>query len=450
MGVVYRGFDPRLERQVAIKTIKLDLTPAERDEFEARFFREAKSSARLSHPNIVTVYDAGEVGNIAYIAMEFLEGRDLRQLMTKGQPTPPQLVVDIIAGVADGLAYAHRQGIVHRDVKPANIMVLRNGGVKLADFGIAQLQTGNKTQTQALLGTPRYMAPEQIAGQPVDGRADIFSLGVVLYQLLTGESPFDGDTMTTVMYQVIYEPAAPPTQLSGRVPPGFDYILSKALAKKPENRYQTSEELANDLRRYRKLAKTVPLPWEVGGISDLPQVDKKSESESLTGTSPAKVAVPRPSEPVKKKKKTQEKPRWIPALLAGLLAFGGIVFWTIRSAVPEQIVAAQPAASPAPASPPLVAAPVEETLSIQKPTATEEDQLPAAASEVKPATVALAVSPWGEVFVDGKSKGVSPPLAKLQLAPGKHRIDIKNAGAKPYTKEVDLQDGETIRLKHKF
>ena len=236
MGVVYRAFDPLLERIVAVKTIKLDFSPSEEEDFERRFFREAKSAARLNHPNIVTVYDAGKFGDIAYIAMEFLEGKDLRQLMIKKQSLPVARIVEIVAAVADGLAYAHENGVVHRDIKPANIMVLDNGGVKIADFGIAQIQTGTRTMSNMIVGTSKYMSPEHITGLPVDGRTDIFSLGVVLYQLLTGVAPFEGDTLTTIMYRVIHEAAALPSLFVEGIPSGFEYILACLLYTSPSPR----------------------------------------------------------------------------------------------------------------------------------------------------------------------------------------------------------------------
>ncbi|HET7775864.1 MAG TPA: serine/threonine-protein kinase, partial [Azospira sp.] len=259
MGVVYRAFDPLLERVVAIKTIKFDAALSERESFERRFFREAKSVARLSHPTIVTLYDAGKADEVAYMAMEFLEGRELKRYIAEAGPLPYPRIAEMVALVADGLDYAHRQGVVHRDIKPANIMVLGDGSVKITDFGIAQLQTGTKTMTGHMLGTPKYMAPEQIMGHPVDGRADIFSLGVVLYQWLTGVAPFDGETVTTIMYRVINEGPALPTRVMPEVPPGFEAILARALAKSPEERYQTASEMAADLRRYAELGSPGPI-----------------------------------------------------------------------------------------------------------------------------------------------------------------------------------------------
>ena len=395
MGVVYRGFDPLLERTVAIKTIKLDLSPAERADFEKRFFQEAKSAARLNHPNIVTVFDAGEAGEVAYIAMEFLEGEDLRQVMVPGRGMAEDQAADIIAGIAEGLAYAHRQGVVHRDVKPANIMVLKNGGVKLADFGIAHLQTGAKTQTGTLLGTPKYMSPEQISGLPVDGRADIFSLGVVLYQLLTGVAPFEGEAMAAVMFQVLQRPALPPARHVEHLHPGFAYILSRALAKKPEDRYQTASEFAADLRRHRKLGKSQPVPWPTGGLGDPETCMPPGEGASPPAAAPATPRAPRHWQPV------------AAVALAALLGIGGYL-------------------------------------------ASQRTPPPAAADAAASATLLLAVAPWGEVFVDGTSQGISPPLVELPLTPGKHRVEIRNEGAKPFRQDVVLKEGESLRLKHKF
>lgn len=430
MGVVYRAFDPLLERVVAIKTIKLDLTPAEQGDFERRFFKEAKSAARLNHPAIVTVFDAGEVDNVAYIAMEFLEGRDLRQLIVKDQLLPVERVVEIIAQVADGLDYAHQNGVVHRDVKPANIMVLDNGAVKIADFGIAQLQTGAKTMTGNVLGTPKYMAPEQIMGKPVDGRADIFSLGVVLYQLLTGVSPFDASSVSTIMYRVIHEPAMLPSLVIKGVSHAFEYILARALAKLPEHRYATAGEMAADLRRYRELEKEVTIPLAGGGIGDgkismimEPTGEATVLREAATipvppphATVDATLVVAAPAPPAAPSRRAastgSRRAIWATAVVGlVLLAAGGLILSGNSSEAPAAAVAAKP---------------------------------------IGTGIVSIAIAPWGEVFVDGASAGVSPPLVELKLAAGRHRVEIRNGDLPPFAQEVDLGDGETLKIKHKF
>jgi eukaryotic-like serine/threonine-protein kinase len=248
MGVVYRAEDTTLGRTVAIKTIALrGATQAERDIHEARFLQEARAAGRISHPAIITIYEMGREGNVAFIAMELLEGRDLRELIAEGCLTPAQAVT-LTAAVAEGLAFAHERGIVHRDVKPGNIMMLPDGRVKIMDFGIARLREPTvKTQTGVLLGSPQYMAPEQIVGQPFDHRADIFSLGLVLYEMLTGVKPFAGEDIPELTFKVANLAAKPPSHLAPGLPPVLDYIVARALKKKPEERYASAEEFARDL-----------------------------------------------------------------------------------------------------------------------------------------------------------------------------------------------------------
>ncbi len=247
MGVVYRAEDTTLGRAVAVKTIALTGASEERDLHEARFAQEARAAGRLSHPAIVTIYEMGREGDVAFIAMELLEGVDLRELIRGGSLAPSQSVT-IAAAVAEGLAYAHEHGIVHRDVKPGNIMVLPDGRVKIMDFGIARLHEPTvKTQTGVLLGSPQYMAPEQIVGQAVDHRADIFSLGLVLYEMLTGVKPFAGEDIPELTFKVANLAARPPSHLAPQLAPVVDFIVARALKKKPGERYADATELANDL-----------------------------------------------------------------------------------------------------------------------------------------------------------------------------------------------------------
>ena len=196
MGVVYKARDPLIDREVAIKTINLSLAMEERDEYEARFYQEAKAAGRLSHPNIVTIYDVGRSEDIAYIAMEYLHGRELRDILNETKLLPISEVLAIVIQVAQGLAYAHEHDIVHRDVKPSNVMIVRDGHAKITDFGIARMVSAAvRTQTGMVLGSPKYMSPEQVLGKEIDRRSDIFSLGVMLYELLTGQVPFIGENI---------------------------------------------------------------------------------------------------------------------------------------------------------------------------------------------------------------------------------------------------------------
>lgn len=248
MGIVYKAKDPLIDRTLAIKTISLNLAIDSIDDYEARFYQEAKAAGRLSHPNIVTVFDVGKSGDVAYIAMEFLQGRELRDILNEGPRLPVSQTLDIVMQVALGLAYAHEHGIVHRDVKPSNIMVVRDGKVKITDFGIARMASSTvQTQVGVVLGSPKYMSPEQVLGKSIDQRSDIFSLGVMLYEMLTGQPPFVGDTINAVMYQTMNTVPPPPSTLNPEVPAVLNLIVTKALAKGLDERYQNAMEFADDL-----------------------------------------------------------------------------------------------------------------------------------------------------------------------------------------------------------
>jgi CHASE2 domain-containing sensor protein/tRNA A-37 threonylcarbamoyl transferase component Bud32 len=251
MGTVFLGKDPKINRQVAIKTLRFDdedLSPEDKQALRERFFREAESAGRLNHPNIVSIYDAGEDQDINYIAMELLDGADLKPWCAKNQLHPVREVLDAVAKIADALDYAHGQGIVHRDVKPANMMMLKNGVIKVTDFGIARITDQSKTATGTVLGTPSYMSPEQLAGKKVDGRSDLFSLGVMLYELLTGERPFTGDSVATLVYQISSQPHPSPKEYNASLPDSLVAIIDKALQKNPDERYQRASEMAADIR----------------------------------------------------------------------------------------------------------------------------------------------------------------------------------------------------------
>ncbi|MBI3042905.1 MAG: serine/threonine protein kinase [Betaproteobacteria bacterium] len=265
MGVVYRATDPLLNRTVAIKTVNMSQDPEEMAEYEARFYQEAKAAGGLNHPNIVTIYDIGKSGNVIYMAMELLDGAELRALMKAGAPIAPARAVEIAAQVAEGLAFAHHHGVVHRDVKPANIMILGSGAAKITDFGIARMRTAEvRTQTGVVLGSPRYMSPEQVAGKRAEPRSDIFSLGVILYEMLTGKPAFTGEDVTSVMFQILNVVPPPPSAVNPAVPAVLDFIVAKALAKVADDRYQDAGELARDLSDSAKqVATTAQAPAAV-------------------------------------------------------------------------------------------------------------------------------------------------------------------------------------------
>jgi serine/threonine-protein kinase len=249
MGVVFKATDSVLQRTVAVKTVNMALEKDHADKYEARFYQEARAAGALNHPNIVTVYDAGKAGDVVYMAMEYIQGVELRTLFVEGQPMGVPQSLSIAAQVAEGLAYAHQQGVVHRDIKPANIMVVADGPVKITDFGIARMRaSADLTQTGVMLGSPKYMSPEQVIGKRADHRSDIFSLGVILYEMVTGAAPFSGENVTALMYQIVnFAPPAPST-VNPQVPEMLDFVVAKMLAKPLEERYQDAREVARDLR----------------------------------------------------------------------------------------------------------------------------------------------------------------------------------------------------------
>jgi serine/threonine protein kinase len=265
MGAVYRAADPLIEREVAIKTLLPDLPAEILDEVRERFLREARSAGRLNHPNIVTIFDVGEDAGVAYLAMELLEGRSLQQVLRQQPRLPHGVAADIAAQVADALDHAQHYKIVHRDIKPGNIMVGPTWRCKITDFGIAYVPTSSMTQTGATLGSPKYMSPEQVTGVPLDGRADIFSLGVVLYEMLAGRNPFvrDGDTTPLqVMHRISIEPHRPLREVDSTLPAAFERIVSRALAKKPQDRYTRASEMAEELRKAAREATGVGQAYE--------------------------------------------------------------------------------------------------------------------------------------------------------------------------------------------
>ena len=263
MGVVYEAFDPLIKRVVALKTIRAEQLAAEESSTViARFRREAQAAGRLSHPNIVPIYDFGEDAGVWYIAMEYVKGRELKEAFDANERFATADIVRIMSQILEALEYSHRQGVVHRDIKPANVFLLADGTVKVADFGIAHVEASNLTQVGMVLGTPSYMSPEQIMGLPVDGRTDLFSAGVILYQFLTGERPFAGSA-TTTMQKVLKEDPMPPSILNVLAPAGMDAVVRKALAKRPEERFQSAAEFAAAIRA------AAPAPTPLGSDATL-------------------------------------------------------------------------------------------------------------------------------------------------------------------------------------
>jgi len=312
MGVVYHGFDPVIGRTVAIKTMLTEgLTSQEFREFKSRFQREAQAAGVLSHPNIVNVFDYGEDNGILYLIMEYLEGKSLEKLIEEQVMLPIETIIPMFDQVCGALDHAHQHDIVHRDIKPANIMILDNGLVKVTDFGIAKMMSMGMTQAGQVLGTPNYMSPEQVKGRQVDGRSDIFSLGIILYDLVTGELPFGGQNITTVIYKIINENPIPPRELDATIHPGLSYVICKALAKNPDERYQTCRELADDLKNFKSLAGSAsPSATIVVKVPPFPSTDLERAAAP-----PVEISRPPagPTETVQTRRVEQPSPGQLPA-----------------------------------------------------------------------------------------------------------------------------------------
>src|SRR5438309_3773819 len=256
MGVVYKAVDPVIGRTVAVKTIRLseEGTGLSRPELLTRFQTEARAAGLLTHPNIVVVFDAGEEDGLYYITMELVEGKSLQALLDDGHGFPLPRTLRIMEQTCSALQFAHERNVVHRDIKPANLMLAADDTVKVTDFGTAKiLQFGTIQQTAHVMGTPSYMSPEQVKGKPVDGRSDIFSLGVMLYEMVAGEKPFPGQNITTVIYTIVNEEPVPPRQIDPSIHPGLNSIILKSLANNPEVRYQSCREMLEDMRNYRSV-----------------------------------------------------------------------------------------------------------------------------------------------------------------------------------------------------
>ncbi len=324
MGIVFEGFDPVIQRRVALKTVKSDqLESLEADEILLRFKREAQAAGRLTHANIVGVYEFGEDNGTVFIAMEFVEGKELKEYFDSDQRFPITEVRRIMSEILDALDYSHRQGVVHRDIKPANIILLASGTAKVADFGIARLETSTLTQAGSVLGTPSYMSPEQFMGQTVDGRSDIFSAGVVLYQFLTGERPFTG-AFTTIMHKVLKENPPLPSELNVQVPMAFDAVVRKALAKRPEERYQTAAEFRQAIIDVTNAPVAAPAP----DATVVAAATLAGQPPVITSTAPSFGSLPDTSMPHKSNVKALAG---LAAAVLLVIVAGGLYSWHLQN-----------------------------------------------------------------------------------------------------------------------
>ena len=465
MGIVYRALDPAIGRPVAIKTIKLaDFSdPAERARLRDRLFREAQSAGILSHPNIVTVYDVGEQDELTYIAMEFVNGSTLEKLLTAGEPPAPAVILNVIKQTAAALDFAHKKGIVHRDIKPANIMIDEEGAAKITDFGVAKIAASQQlTQTGAVLGTPNYISPEQVQGKPVDGRADQFALAVMTYEMLTGEKPFAGEHVTTVLYRIVSEEPAPPHNLNPSIGWAVGVVLNRAMSKDPAKRYATCTEFATAVESALKSKKGWK-PLARGASQSLPTCVVTSPGLGTAAT----------QEPEPAAEGTSRLPRILAAMvvLAGIagLAYVGADRWISAS---EQRAAPE-------APPPQITTPIKPDKPTPMPAAAQTEApaaseaastRPAAATENKPpvpppvkapvidarpidlpapATLALSVTttpPGATATLDNDPAQTCQSPCSFSALRGRHTLAVNLPGYRQELRIVDLTEAREISV----
>jgi serine/threonine-protein kinase len=447
MGVVYHAIDPNIGRPVAIKTIHFGggRNSEEQNRLRERLFREARSAGILSHPGIVTVYDVEQQGELAYIAMEYVDGPTLDQVLSEAQPIPPERMFSILGQTAVALDYAHQKGIVHRDIKPANIMIARDGTAKITDFGIAKITASDQlTMTGNIVGTPHYMSPEQVQGQLVDGRSDQFSLAVIAFEMLTGEKPYSGEHLTTVVYKIVAEEPAAPHRLNPTIGVAIESVVRKSLSKKPDLRYATCQEFARALEKACAASK---------GWKTMPRGGSLNEPTMVDSAKPV-VMLP----PARRASVEQRTTGFLPFLLAILVAacLLALIGWQAAPWLSNQTQTTKPPAPPpAEAAPPAVAvaptpAPVEPKPSPMPPPATTPAEEPAA----KPAPaiaatqpVSIISSPAGATAtLDGNPQKACKAPCSLDAQLGRHTISITMPGYQIEHRDVDVESSPVETL----
>ena len=500
LGTVYAVHDPLLSRLIAIKTLSLNIPAAQRDEFNTLFLNEARAAAGLSHPHIVTVFDAGISDDNAYIAMELLSGLDLRQLRAEGWcPTATQAAL-IVRRVADALAYAHGKGVIHRDVKPANIFMVGRTQPRVLDFGIARMAHLHDTpgENEVAGGSPYYMAPEQVRRLSVDKRADVFSLGVVLYELLTDEKPFRGNTLDEIAQAVISHEPPMAHKVKAGVPVMLSEIASKAMEKDPEKRQRSARALARELKQWldengapsddlelsprRSQSTQQPLStwaWPGAAVlgaalvgaaawwglssSSTPRLQTAAErlSEPAALAAPAsapiaaaalnattQLAAPAPTGPTALAEiSANDMVKSGPARIVGVGASNDASALTPDKATPDR--ATPDKGTPAPPQ-------AKETQRDKRTRETKERAAKSSATAVATGAalptgvLRMAISPWGQVEVNGKAVGTTPPLSELTLPQGKHQVTIRNDDFPPLSTTVTVTAGQAVSVKHRF
>src|SRR5579864_1545851 len=477
MGVVYHAIDPNIGRPVAIKTIRLGegRKPEEQERLRERLLREARSAGMLSHPGIVTIYDVEQQGDLAYIAMEYVDGPTLDHVLSQG-PIAPEQMFSILGQTAAALDYAHQKGTVHRDIKPANIMIAGDGTAKITDFGIAKINASDQfTVTGTIVGTPHYMSPEQVQGLAVDGRSDQFSLGVIAYEMLTGEKPYTGEHLTTVVYKIVAEEPVSPHRLNPTLAGMIENVLRKSLAKKPEGRYRSCQEFTEALEKACAASRGWKAMARGGSLNEPTLVESPKAAPKLP---PARN--PR-QEATTAERAAARKSGFVPFLVAILVATGLLALigwqagpWLLQQGTPQTPVATQrkveapetprqPAAEqkteekpspmpppepepvPAaatPAKPPVEQPPAQPVVQPKLPEVQPAKQ-PARRAALQPAvtaqTVTVTSSPSGATAtLDGNPEKVCTTPCALDASPGRHAVAITLPGYQVEHREIDI------------
>jgi serine/threonine-protein kinase len=469
LGTVYAAWDPLLSRTVAVKTLHIDADPAARESLDALFLNEARAAAGLSHPHIVTVFDAGPSESGVYIAMERLQGQDLRHLLQQGVRPSPIEAVQVVRRVADALAYAHRKGVVHCDVKPANIFMVGRMHPKVLDFGIARIahREASPLLEGMAAGSPYYLAPEQIDGRSVDRRSDVYSLGVVLYELLAGKRPFEGKSLEDIQRAVKTGDFQPAHRASSRVPLGLSVIASRAMAHDPDQRFPSARHLSMELRHWLESAEARallngsrapgPLPLSqrllrvagpVAGAAALGLACTLWWLKSSNADEREVVQAAAASAPVAQEQASAAEPAAVPAPVPtpAPVAAASAAAPASRSSHEAPVLAT---ADPKATSTGPSAAPDKNKRKNQQALVAQGDTAPAAPSPAL-GVVQLAVSPWGQVEVDGQAMGTSPPLTKLTLTAGPHTITVHNSDFPNFVTTLVVNGENPVTLRHRF
>lgn len=464
LGTVYAAWDPLLSRAVAVKTLRLHADTQALGVTDDLILNEARAAARLSHPHIVTVFDAGPSEQGIYIAMEPLRGRDLRHMLHEGWRPSPVEAAQLVRRVADALAYAHGKGVVHCDVKPANIFMVGRRSPKVLDFGIARVAHREAPSVEGpVAGSPYYLAPEQLRGESVDRRCDVYSLGVVLFELLTGQRPYGGQSIEEINQAVLGAPLPTARQANPKVPATLSAIAARAMARNPADRFPSARHLSMELRHWleqpeaRALAegpesvrrRRLTLVAVVAGVAALVAALQTVWQPWATDDEPVAAAPVLPADaipPASGPVAAAALPLPLPAsaaqeapLEAAASSAAGLA--ALTDASPGASPAEPPRAKPA-------ATPRERRVTRTSPLPASADA--PAAPVLPPGVVQLAISPWGQVEIDGNFAGLAPPMTRLSLPAGSHTITIRNGDFPPLVRVIDVSADQPVVIKHRF